>query len=62
MSQPAQHSHGGCLAGAVWAKKTEDASSLDLKGEILHSMDVTETLAQLVEHDHGFVHGETLLR
>jgi len=25
-------------------------------------MDVTETLAQMVEHDHRFAHDETLLR
>jgi hypothetical protein len=25
-------------------------------------MDVTETLAQMVEHDHRFAHVETLLR
>jgi len=25
-------------------------------------MDVTEALAQMVEHDHRFVHDETLLR
>jgi hypothetical protein len=62
MSQAAQHSHRGCLASAVWTEKTEDASSLDFKGEILHGMDVTETLAQVVEHDHRFAHGETLLR
>jgi hypothetical protein len=33
-----------------------------LKGKILHSMDVTKTLAQMVEHDHRFAHDETLLR
>jgi hypothetical protein len=62
MSQAAQHPHCGCLAGAVWTEKTEDVSSLDLKGKILHGMNVTETLAQVVEHDHRFAHGETLLR
>jgi hypothetical protein len=33
-----------------------------LKGKILHGMNVAEALAQTVEHDHRFAHGETLLR
>jgi hypothetical protein len=33
-----------------------------MKRKILHSMDVTETLAQMVEHDDRFAHDETLLR
>src|SRR6267143_1140553 len=62
MGQAAQHSHRGCLASAVWAEKTEDRPSLDLKGKILHCMNVHVTLAQVVEHYDRFVHCETLLR
>jgi hypothetical protein len=33
-----------------------------LQGKILHGMHVTETLAQMFEHDHRFAHSERLLR
>ena len=62
MRQAAQHSHGGSLPGSVWSEETEDRSGLDLKGKIPHGMHVPETLAQLVEYNHRFGHGETLLR
>src|ERR1700730_10490190 len=62
MRQATQHSHRRGFARAVRAEKTKDCSRFDLKGKILHSMDVTETLAQLVEHDRRFAHDETLLR
>jgi hypothetical protein len=62
MGQPAQHSHRSRFAGSIWSEKTKDTSGLDLKGKIPHGMHVTETLAQLVEHNHRFAHCETLLR
>jgi hypothetical protein len=62
MSQTAQHPHRRGFASAIRAEKTKDRSCLDLKRKILYSMDVTETLAQMVEHDDRFAHDETLLR
>jgi hypothetical protein len=62
MCQAAQHPHGGRLAGTVWANETENGSSLDCQGEVLHGTNIPETLAQAVEHNHWFAHRETLLR
>jgi hypothetical protein len=62
MRQATQHPHRRGFASAIRAEKTKDCARFDLKGKILHSMDVTETLAQMVEHDHRFAHDETLLR
>ena len=62
MGQATQHPHRRGFARAIRAEKTKNRSRLDLKGKILHSMDVAETLAQTVEHNHRFAHVETLLR
>ena len=62
MREATQHSHGGRFTGSIRPEKTKDRSPLDLKGKILHRMNVPVALAQMVEHDNRFVHGETLLR
>jgi hypothetical protein len=56
MRQAAQHSYRGCLAGAIWTEKTKDRADLDCEREILHGMDVTETLAQMMKRDDRFIH------
>jgi hypothetical protein len=63
MGQAAQHPHRGGFASAIRPEETKNCSGFDLKRKILRGMDVTETLAQMVEHDHRFAHDyETLLR
>ena len=62
MGQTAQHSNRGRFSRAIRPEKTKDCACFDLKGKIVHGMDVTEALAQMVEHDHRFAHDETLLR
>ena len=56
MRQPAQHPNRTRLAGAVGAEKSEDRSGCNGEGNLPHGLDVAETLAQLVEHDHRFIH------
>jgi hypothetical protein len=45
MSQAAQHSHRCGFASAIRTEKSKDRSRLDLKGKILYSVDIAETLA-----------------
>jgi hypothetical protein len=56
MRQPTQHSDRGRLACAISAEKSEDRSGCNREGNLPHGLDVAETLAQLVEHDHRFIH------
>jgi hypothetical protein len=62
VSEATQHSDCRGFSSAIRSKKTKNRSSLDLKGKILHRMNVPITLAQMIEHDNWFIHGETLLR
>jgi hypothetical protein len=56
MGQAAQHPDGSCLASAVSAKKSEDCPRIDGEGNFPHRLNVAETFAQLVEHNHWFIH------
>src|SRR2546423_8089251 len=56
MRQPAQHPNRTRLAGAVGAEKSEDRSGCNGEGNLPDGLNAAETLAQLVEHDHRFIH------
>ena len=56
MREAAQHSHGRRLAGAIRPEKTKDRARLDCQREVLHGMDVTVTLAQMMKRDDWIIH------
>jgi hypothetical protein len=56
MGQPAQHPNRRRLARTVGAEKSKDRSGCNREGNVPHGLDVAETPAQLVEHDHRFIH------
>jgi hypothetical protein len=56
MRETAQHSHRRRFAGSIRTEKTEDGTSLDFEREVLHGMDVTVPLAQMIKPDDRFIH------
>src|SRR5262245_34292960 len=62
MRETAQHSHGRRLAGSIRPEKTKDRARLDCQREVLHGMDSTVTLAQMMERDDRVIHFDLLLR
>jgi hypothetical protein len=62
MREAAQHSNGGRFAGSIRPEKTKDRAGLDCQREILHGMDVTVALAQMMKRDHRIIHLDLLLR
>jgi len=56
MRQPAQHPDRCRLACTIGAEKSEDRSCYDGERNVPYGLNVAETLAQLVEHDHRFTH------
>jgi hypothetical protein len=56
MRQPTQHPDRRRLARAIGAEESEDRSGRDCKRDFPYCLNVAETLAQLVDHDHRFIH------
>ena len=56
MREAAQHSNSGRFAGSIRPKKTKDRAGLDCQREILHGMDVTVALAQMMKRDRRVIH------
>jgi len=56
MRQPTQHPDRCRLTCTIGAEKSEDRSGCDRERNVPHGLNVAETLAQLVEHDHRFTH------
>src|SRR5437763_1712632 len=52
VSEAAQHAHRRGFSGAVRPEKTKDRSPLDSKGKIPYRMNVSVTLAQMVDHNN----------
>jgi hypothetical protein len=62
MRETAQHSHGGRFAGSIRPEKTKDRTRLDCQREVLHGMDVTVALAQMMKHDDRVIHVDLYCR
>jgi hypothetical protein len=62
MRETAQHSHGGRFASSVRSEKTKDCARLDCQREVLHGMNATVTLAQMMKRDDRVIHFDLLLR
>jgi hypothetical protein len=62
MREAAQHSHGGRFTGSIRPEKSKDRARLDCQREVLHGMDVTVTLAQMMKRDDRVIHFDLLLR
>ena len=56
MSQPAKHTDGGRLARAIGAEEAEYDARRDRKREILNSMDVAETFAEMIKNNDWLPH------
>jgi hypothetical protein len=56
MREAAQHSHGGRFASSIWTEKTKDRARLDCQREVLHGMDITVALAQMMKRDDRVIH------
>src|SRR4030095_7983615 len=56
MRQAAQHPNGRRLASAVSTKKSKDCPRSNGQGNFPYRLNVPKMLAQLVEHDHWFIH------
>ena len=56
MREATQQSHRGGFASSIRTEKTEDSAGLDREREVLHRMNVTVALAQMIKHNDGFIH------
>jgi hypothetical protein len=56
MHQSSQHLYGGCLAGAIWSKETENLAVLNIKGYPIYGIYVTIAFAQIDYADARIFH------
>ena len=56
MSEAAQHPNGGGFPRSICPEESEYCSRRDAERDFPDRLNIAETLAQPVEHDHGFVH------
>ena len=58
LRKSAQHTHGGCLSGAVGSEETEDFSFMHLESHMVGSREVAKSLCQPFGLDYNFIcHG-----